>query len=169
VLENFGIQACLPYVELISLDHHSQPSFVGASVYVCLSYARLPCLRTSTSSPHYSSSPTWLSCLWPLPSRCRWSSYSCCDRFVFVLDGRAAPWPRLSLSLPFRSPRPLDWFGIWSMKEFRKFNCNGGDGFEEFFHWPDECRESWGMAWVVTGTSLSFQSLSTTSSYVTSE
>jgi hypothetical protein len=75
--ENSGIQACTPYKELIPPDHHSRPSFAGANFSICLSSARPPCLRASTSSPHYSSSPTRLSSLGTLTSRCRWFSYHC--------------------------------------------------------------------------------------------
>jgi hypothetical protein len=51
--------------------------------------------------------------------------------------------------LPLRPPRPLDRFGIWSIKESYNLNYNIGDGFVEFFHGPDKCTESWGMVWKV--------------------
>ena len=75
MLENSGIQACTSYEELIPLDHHSRPSFARASFSVCLSSVHAPYLRASTLWPYYSSSPTWLSSLGTLTSRCRWFSY----------------------------------------------------------------------------------------------
>jgi hypothetical protein len=77
MLENSGIQACTSYEELIPPNHHSRPSFAGASFSICLSSVHPPCLRASTSSPHYSSSPTRLSSLGTLTLRCRWFSYRC--------------------------------------------------------------------------------------------
>ena len=74
-------------------------------------------------------------------------------RFVFLPGAR--PQPRLPCMLPERPSRPLDWFGIWSMKEFYNLNCNVWDVLKELFHWPDPSNENWDLVhpvktWIVS-------------------
>ena len=169
MLENFGIQVCMPYKELILLDHHSRPSFVGASfsivclLHICLvcglALCRLTILLSLFNCPALG--------LWPRGADS--SRAVANDWFVFVPVWRAVPRPQLFLPHLFRPPRPLDWFGIWSMKEFCNFNCDFNDGFAKFFHWLDEHTESYGMSSKVTGNLSSFQSLNNTSSHVAFE
>ena len=64
-------------------------------------------------------------------------------RFVFFLG--ACPQPCLPFMLLEHSPQPLDWFGIWSMKEFCNFNSNVWEVLEEFFRWPDASNENWSL------------------------
>ena len=60
----------------------------------------------------------------------------------------------LSLTIP-RPSRPLDWFGIWSMKKFYNHNCWIWDVFEEFLHWPDASNLNYSLehptqTWIVS-------------------
>ena len=64
-------------------------------------------------------------------------------RFVFL--PAACPRPRLPCMLLECPPWPLDWFGIWSMKEFCNLNYWSWDVFEEFFHWLDASNENYGL------------------------
>ena len=73
----------------------------------------------------------------------------------FVFSPTTRPWPRLPYMLLERPPRPHDWFGIWSMKEFCNLNCWIWDVFEEFFHWLDASNENCslvhpGQTWIMS-------------------
>ena len=79
----------------------------------------------------------------------RASPFVCCLR-VHLVCGLAL----LGLTVP-RPPQPLNWFGIWPMKEFCNLNCWIWDVFEEFLHWPDasnvKCSlEHLGQTWIIS-------------------
>jgi hypothetical protein len=70
--------------------------------------------------------------------------------FLFPPLAGAPPRPSLPRMLPSRPlPWPLDWVGIWSMKEFCNVNCNDWDVFEEFFHWLNTSDENWDLVYSV--------------------
>jgi hypothetical protein len=80
-------------------------------------------------------------------------------RFVFPLG--APLLPRLPRMLLERPPRPLDWVGIWSLKEFCNLNCDDRNVFEEFFYWPDASIENWGLVhpvqtWIVSLSTIGY-------------
>jgi hypothetical protein len=79
----------------------------------------------------------------------------------FVFPPGAPPLPRLPRMLPKRPPRPLNWVGIWSMKEFCNLNYDDRNVFEEFFHWPDTSIENWGLVhpvqtWIVSLSTIGY-------------
>ena len=94
-------------------------------------------LGFSRVHPTYSCPP--LIATWGRLSLGPTSLFVCCLRMRLVCT-----LALLGLTVP-HLPRPLDWFGIWSMKEFCNLNYWIWDVFEEFLHWPNASNVNCGL------------------------